>query len=210
MKKSGLCFVLAMTMLFLLVGCSQPEDRGSLNYTTDKAGIIFQADGSVTEIIIEPFGETYYDAGELKQMIESEFSKNGIQSVSVALAEKKNETLYLQVRYNTCDDFVKYESEYLGILNWEDVEMKNVSLAEFSLDSSLSYADWHGEAYDMTKIKTPENYNVVYINHAGTYQVEGYIECISNGVKLLGNNSVEIPEGKSGYIVFNNGKGEKK
>lgn len=206
MKKSVVILMLTIMVMLLAVGCS--EKREELTYSSDATGIIFLADGGVKEVVVESFAETYYDADELKTMVENEISNK--DEISVVSVDKVEDSVCLQVKFATCDAFLNYESEYIGALNYEGLVIYNGSLEELSVENSNGYVDLEGATYDISKLKKPEKYNVAYINQAGIYQVEGYIKCISANITLLDNNSVQIPEGEDGFIVYENANSNKK
>ncbi|MGN0299486.1 MAG: hypothetical protein ACI4C1_09960 [Lachnospiraceae bacterium] len=209
MKKSLVVCVLMLVNLLVMVGCAK-EEKGELNYSYDADGIIFQANGSITQVTVASFEKEYYDADELKTMIENTIGDN--QDVQVVSAEKKENMVYLQVNYASGDSFVEYEPEYVGVLNYEDAVVYNGAFSVLQKDkqvagvdcSGFTYVDPDGETYDISKIKKVDNYNVAYINQSGTFQVEGYITCISSNIRLMDNNSVQIPDGEAGLIVYKN------
>lgn len=205
MKKSVAIFLLTIMVMLLTVGCS--EKREELTYSSDTTGIIFLADGGVKEVVVESFAETYYDADELKTMVENAISDR--DEISVVSAEKVEDSVCLQVKFATCDAFLNYESEYISALNYEDLAIYNGLLEGLSVENSNGYVDLEGATYDISKLKKPEKYNVAYINQAGMYQVEGYIAYISSNITLLDSNSVQIPEGEEGFIIYENANNKK-
>lgn len=200
MRKGLLIYALTVMGMWLLTGCEQ-EPSEPLTYDLDQTGLLFQQDGSVTEVVVDAFEAEYYDVDELKSLIEDEVSE--IDAITVSAVEKLNENqVRLQINYATGDAFSAYESEYIGILNYEDPVFYNGAIEGAGIEDTQDFVDTDGEAYDISKLKRKDSYQVAYSNQGGFIQVEGYIYCYSSNLTLVDNNSVQIPDGEDGFVIY--------
>lgn len=101
----------------------------------DPAAISIREDGSITEIVNEELDQSWYDASELQNMIQSEVSdynqKNGADSVTVKKLEAENGTINLEMEYASADDYAQFNNVefYYG-------SMINAQLKGYLFDAS--------------------------------------------------------------------------
>lgn len=80
----------------------------------EPAAISIKKDGTITEIVNEKLDESWYDAAELQNMINSEVSdynsKSGEESVKVAAFESEGGAVKLEMQYASAEDYAAFNN----------------------------------------------------------------------------------------------------
>lgn len=202
-----LCFCMAS-----LTACGEKAQEGGVSESTISS-ISVNKDGSISSKIVEDFGESYYDAGGLKSMIES------------AIADYKAEDSTAQVKLKSCEasggnvnvlmEFADYKS-YSGF-NGESFfagTIQEANFAGFDLNITLQAVS---DKADKTSISKPEllgmgDSHIVILESeqadgedVQTIRVNcfGDILYVGDGVTAVGKKSADVAFADGyGVIVF--------
>lgn len=197
--------------MFGLTACGERTDEDISGSTV--SSITVNKDGSISSSIVEDFGESYYDVGGLKSMIES------------AIADYKADDSTAQVSLKTCkaaDDSVNVLLEFADYKSYSGFNGENffagtiqsANQAGFDLNVTLQAVS---EKSEQTSVSKPEllgmgDSHIVILETAadegeGTGSVR--INCfddilyVGEGVTTVGKKSADVAfTGGYGIIVF--------
>ncbi|MEI3177221.1 MAG: hypothetical protein V8S31_02290 [Lachnospiraceae bacterium] len=114
-KTAGLCPAI-LIMALSLSGC------GGVSMDVDTNTLYVGSNGKITEVIVEDFGEDYYDEDELKSYIDDAVAsyqeENGKSGVEVKKYEVKNGVARLLMEYDGYDSYASFNEAklYTGTL----------------------------------------------------------------------------------------------
>lgn len=113
-KTAGLCPAI-LIMALSLSGC------GGVSMDVDTSTLYVGSNGKITEVVVEDFGEDYYDEEELKSHIDdavSYYEDTGKSGVKVKKCEVKNGVARLLMEYKDAESYAAFnEAEmYIGTL----------------------------------------------------------------------------------------------
>lgn len=208
--------VLSMVLTMGLAGCG-----GSVEFAPTQTSIFIHEDRSISSAEIESFDNSgfdtpRYDAAELQTFVEDAVrtynnSKAGLSAVRAEETEEKLPVSIekLEVKDNTATLILNYAGteEYLefnGTTDYVAIQDLIVGTVQDGNDSGLDYAGMvkaDGTAADVAEIKEEVKYNLVSVTGDSVVKVEGKVQYMSSGVKLIDENTVQTPEGTS-YIIF--------
>lgn len=192
MKKSRI-IIASLLMVLFLSACGEGGSTDTNTVSVDKKGV-------VTGTIIEDFAESYYDADELKRMVDKEIedynAKNGADSVTVKTYEAGDGRVRLVM------DYASYK-DYAG-LNEKEFFAGTVRQA---YDAGYEFADVKSADGNSTlsKQEVLENgdYKLVILEEAQDVKVPGKILYMSDGVELKDNKTATVKEeGGLAYILY--------
>lgn len=192
MKKTR-AIIVSLMMMFLLTACTGEKSADTNTVSVDKKG-------TVTETIVEEFAQSYYDADELKQMVDKEVAdynaKAGENSVTVKTFEAEEGKVKLVRTYTSYEDY--------AALNQSEFFVGTVAEA---YDAGYSFEDMVSPdgSTTLTKQSVLENgeSKIVICDVTGNVRVSGKITYISEGVKTQDNKTATVTEdGETSYILY--------
>jgi hypothetical protein len=211
MKK--IIWVLIAVCMVGLVACGSKDE--TVETTTSGSTITINKDGSISNYIVEEFGESYYDEDSLKSMIEdsifeyvnkssdSNIDKPSLKSCSVADGFAK-----VTIDYESYKAYAGFNGEDLFVGTVAEANMAgydlNISLKDAS-DSSvtiskpelLGMGDKHIVIIEAENVEDGADIEAVHVN---TYDEILYV---GSGVTATGKKSADINVASGyGYIVF--------
>lgn len=192
MKKTTRIIVFMLTML-LLTACGASAKVETNTVAVDKKGV-------VTSTLVEEFAESYYDADELKKMVDKEVADYnataGADSVTVDTFEVSEGKATLVRKFGTYKDYAALNDTEFFIGTVADAYD-----AGYEFDSVVS-AD--GDT-TLSKQQILENGDsrIVICEQAQDVRVPGKITYISSGVKIKDNKTATVTEeGSLAYILY--------
>lgn len=192
MKKTR-AVVVSLMMMFLLTACTGEKSADTNTVSIDKKG-------TVTETIVEEFAQSYYDADELKEMIDQEVAdynaKAGENSVTVKTFEVEEGKVKLVRTYTSYEDY--------AALNHSEFFAGTVAEA---YDAGYSFEDMVSPdgSTTLTKQSVLENgeSKIVICDVAGNVRVSGKITYISEDVEVQDHKTATVLEdGEISYILY--------
>ena len=195
--KKYLSYILTLgVFLLLLTGCgSEASKDPDTNITISK-------DGSLSSIIIESFGESYYDVNELETEINEEISAYNLKNpdgVKLNKVSLENDVVTVRMEYASSDDYSSFNSEDFYAGSIEDALNKGINISEILTDvndktKTISSSD----IKDMTKEK------ILITDFMGTVYLPGKALYISDNVTVFSDGKSVKNNGLSedAYIVI--------
>lgn len=192
MKKSRI-IIASLLMALFLSACGEDGSTDTNTVSVDKKGV-------VTGTIIEDFAESYYDADELKRMVDKEVTdynaRAGEGSVTVKAYEAGEGSIRLVM------DYASYK-DYVGL---NEKEFFAGTVAE-AYDAGYEFADVKSTDGSGTLLKQEvlENgdYKLVILEEAQDVKVSGKILYVSDGVELKNSKTATVKEeGGLAYILY--------
>ena len=202
-----LAIILMCAMLCCACGAVSPEDL-------DVTGIILDKKDRVTQVIVEDFAQSYYNADELKADIENQI--NEVNSVSGSdnpeeSAEKKDDTpdvelkgfelsedrkLKVQIAFENCNLYTYFNKKQLFVGFLSDMTAAGGTLPV------MNKADGTG-VLGQDEMAGILNKKVVMIEENMAVVTPSKILYYSENMSLTGDYSAILPnEGEKGYVVY--------
>lgn len=212
MRAGKTLFLIVCFCVMGLTACGE-KTQESTGEEAAVSSISVNKDGSISSRIVEDFGESYYDAGGLKTMIESAIADYKGQDSTAQVTLKKCEASDGSV--NVLMEFADYKS-YAGF-NGENFFAGTIQAANqagFDLNVTLQAVS---DNADLTSVSKPEllgmgDNHIVIFEAAGTDGAEAQpmrINCFDEilyageGVVAVGKKSADVTvSGGYGMIVF--------
>lgn len=210
--RAGKTVLLVMCMCMLgLTACGERTDGDADGAATS---ISVKKDGSISSKIVEDFGESYYDAGALKSMIETSISDYRTTNVTARITLRNYEVA--DGTANVLMEFGDYQS-YAGFNDERFFAgtVQGANQAGFDLDMTLSAVSDKLENASVSKSELlgMGSSHIVILEtekpdddqEAETIRVNCFDEIlyVSDGVTAVGKRSADVKlPGGYGVIVF--------
>lgn len=191
MKKKNMLLVSVLAAGALVACGSTSVDTNTISI--DKKGV-------VTGTIVEEFGAEYYNADELKEMVDEEVSnyntKAGTEQVTVESYEAENGMVKLSMTYAGYADYAAMNEKELFAGTVSDAYDAGYTFSE------LSSADGE-ETISKDDILEMGSDNIVICEEAQDVIVPGKILYVSSNVEATGNKTATVKEeGELAYILY--------
>lgn len=210
--------VLFFALCFCVTGltaCGEKTQKGDSGSSEEAkvSSISVNKDGSISSRIIEDFGESYYDAGGLKSMIESAISDYKAADAAAKINLKKckaaNGSVTVEMEFGSYEDYSGFNDErfFAGTI-------QAANQAGFDLNITLQAVN---DKADKTSVSKPEllgmgdsHIVILELPEAGEEELDpmrvncfGDILYAGEGVTTVGKKSADVKaSGGSAIIVF--------
>ena len=191
MKKFTSVWLLACS-IFLLAGCgSVPEDD---TISVDKKG-------RITYTVVEEFEKDYYDAEELKEVIDEDIAAYNINFAQDHLTLKKFEVKDGIAVLQTCFDEARYYADYSGMTLFAGTVAEALEEG-YNLLGECMGTD--GGLTDLGSIEEVEKMNVLVLEEAVKVEVPGSIVCASRAgnVQINGKKEATVLQAEKAFIIY--------
>ena len=188
------------SILLTGAGCGGKTDISQFSENT----LAVNKDGSVTELVIESFGEDYYSLEDLKAYVNEQVDAYNASHPAASGKEKDKAVTVDEVAVDNGSAKVVLTYESAG--DYEDfnyAQLQIVKAAELSGDSAaLSFKDAKGaQVGSLASIEKLENYSAVVSYTAEAIAVSGKIAYVSSNVTLLDEASAK-GDGALSVIIY--------
>ena len=199
------CFWLVLC-LAALTGCRKEQEE---EWVPVRTTLEVGEDGSITETIMEKLDQAYYDAGELKSMIDSSVrsyaGEHGPQAVAVNECEIADGQVNLAMTYSTWEDYAAYNhvafyngsmlgaelEGYLFLGPFREVHKKDLTLSDVGSDEVLAHKEYQVLITDASHdIRVPGR--IVYLS-ANAGIITG---SVAGPAAAAGEEDVPVPDGR--------------
>ena len=195
MKAKSIIFVLAVTVL-VLTGCGGSGGAASL----EQNGIILDKEQHVSQVIIEPFDQSYYNTDELRHQIEQKVSETaGDADKPAAVLQEyeltQDQKLHVQIDFATAQDYTAFNGKTLfaGTVN-------QAIAAGYAIDGLI---DTDKNAVGGDRLAELGEQKIVIFEEALAVVTPGRILCTGPDVAPDGEKTAhKDTEGNLGIIVY--------
>jgi len=204
-----LAVLLCMT---LLAGCTGKKVDLS-NETVSTIGV--NGDGSVEEVVIEPFDKAYYSLAELTAYVNKQvdaFNQANPQEQPENKKADDPEITAVTVQYVESDEDAKTATMALGYLNMDiydafnETDFRFLSMEEAASDKSISDMNGlvevkTGEEKTFSDVSEHKQLHLIYTDSSVRIQTGGKIMYYSKDASLTDDHTVQTADGPS-VILF--------
>ena len=197
--KTGLRFrvsyIIILSMLFLLSGCQKEDDF-------EETSLRILKKGQIENDIVEAFGEAYYNADELKEMLADSiraYNEGAAGQDPVALKDVK-------VEKNTVHVVITYKS-YLDYAAFNQVDffygkLAEASAAGYDMNVNLN-APLENKKIGLSELNGTEN-NIVILSEHVLVEPDSDIEYVSANVEYIDERHARVSSDSAGlaYLVL--------
>ncbi len=214
MRKS-IIFAMVTLMAVSVIGCKKDS-----KYDLDVSGVYIKNDLSLVGTFVEPFNKSYYNATELKLMVEDEIKAYNKEKVNVeAVSEKdvkdsinlpitlddvavKDKSAKVVITYDSGEDYISFNESY--VIGEKQGTTLNVSLVSDGANSlEGEFVTEKGESVTIQDITKNGDYKLIYVDFGTTIKVEGKVCYISTNVTVEDKDTVTTVDGEGSFIIFN-------
>lgn len=188
--------VLLLLCSVLLAGCGSSKNL-SLSKCTDTT-ILIHKDGSVDQVIVETFDESYYDEEELKNFINTQVefynNQNEGHKIKASSLKEKRKNMKIKLEYDSLESYSAFNS-----VTADTFGVEKASEIQIIPDTFVSVSD--SKTVDSSEIVGNSQYKILYINDACNIQMEGEMKYYSGAV-VLNNTTLQTTSGEPAVIVY--------
>ena len=183
-------FLLILSMVFLLSGCSQKfEPTESTIFVTSK--------GLVQSAVIESFDKSYYDFDELYKTVENEvkaycLDKNE-EAVTISSLVEENDSVALLMDYQTVKDYVEFNETLLFSGTFSEAATAGY------LPEELYDAEGNSVEVDLEGLGA---LNVIVTEESVCLQTSSNIKYVSDNVTILDKKMAKVMEAGKTHPAF--------
>ena len=190
-KLKRIAGMLAVLLVLAACGKEAPVDTNTVSV---------EKDGTIKTILIEDFTQAYYDADELRKMIDDEVAdynkEAGADKVTVAAFEPEEGRVRLELDFAGSDDYAKFNSR----------EFFSGTAAQ-ALALGMEIPDLvdaqGGETIASRKILENSAYKLVVTDEAQDVRLPGKVLYYSEGLTLKDKKTVTVSkEQEKAFIVY--------
>ncbi len=204
-------FIAVILCMAVLAGCSGKVDLSKVTEST----IGINGDGSIDEVVIESFEQSYYSLEELQAYVEEEVAEfnrahpqeqpkdqkaddEEITAMTVLSVEvdEEEKTARLALSYRTDDLYNAFNASAIHFYSMDEASAE-ASIAEVKNLSSAK----EGKTADFSEIAGSKKLHVVCTDGPARLKMSGRILYYSKEASLIDDHTVQTPEGFS-VIVF--------
>ena len=173
-KSKWFCHKTVAGMLFLLIfvctGCASGKDP-------DRTTVEVGEDGSITQYIVEDFSADYYDAGEMKERIQTEIAAIPKEDGTVTLKDYKvkNKTAKVKLTYSSTKAFERFNHEILFFGTVKEAQEVGLDL----LSDKMAIRNLNGDE------------KVLISNTEAFLQLPEKVKDVSKGLKKVDDHTVD-------------------
>ncbi len=192
--------IIRLTAAFLcmltLTGCNLQdtidEIRGGKSWEPGETNLTVRKDGTLTETVIDALDQSYYDSGELEQMIHSTVSQynqtHGADAVTVDALSLENHQVVLTMTYQSAEDYADYNN----------VRFYNGSMLGAEMEGYLFYNQFRkvedgtvsGELITNEEPLKHKEYQVLVTDNSHLVQVPGDVVYVSANASPMAKRQV--------------------
>ncbi len=179
----------------ILTGCGAQQAQA-----LDETGIILDKDRRVTQVIVESFDRSYYNADELRSQIEAKITQAAGDKDSPRVKLQKFELsedgqLSVGIEFATGDDYASFNGKTLFTGTVDEAAAKGYTLT--GLETT------EGEAVDGVKLSADGDKQIVVFEEAMTVVVPGRVLYHSDNVTADGEKQVhKDTDSGNGIVVY--------
>ncbi|MDD6207545.1 MAG: hypothetical protein PUB10_03380 [Clostridiales bacterium] len=188
--------VLLLVCSVLITGCGSGK-KLSLADCTDTT-ILIHKDGSVDQVIVEAFDESYYDKEELKNFINTQVdaynTQNKDHKMKASSLKEKGKNMKIKLEYDSLESYASFNS-----VTADTFGVEKASEIQIIPDTFVSVLD--SKTVDSSEITGNSKYQILYINDDCNIRMEAKMKYYSGAV-VLNNTTVQTTSGEPAVIVY--------
>ncbi|MBE5869823.1 MAG: hypothetical protein E7294_00965 [Lachnospiraceae bacterium] len=187
-KTAGMVIILLM-----LTACAKEAPVDTNTVSVEK-------DGTVKTTLIEDFTQSYYNADELKKMIDEEVAaynkEAGADKVTVATFEPTKDKVRLELDFADSDDYAKFNSREFFVGTAAQAQALGIEIPDLT-DAQTGATISSGKLLENSSCK------MVVTDEAQDVRIPGKILYYSEGLALKDKKTVTVPkEQEKAFIVY--------
>lgn len=188
--------VLLLICAVTLTGCGGDKSL-SLSKCTDTT-ILVHKDGSVDQVIVESFDESYYEKEELENFINTQVeaynTQNKEHKIKASSLKEKEKSMKIKLEYDSLESYASFNS-----VTADTFGMSKASELQIIPDTFVSVSD--SKTVDSSEIAGNSKYQVLYINDTCNIRMEAKMKYYSKAV-VLNNTTLQTSSGEPAVIVY--------
>lgn len=186
----------AALCMLALTGCNLQDTidglRGDKAWEPGETNLVVKKDGTLTETVIDVLDQSYYNSGELEQMINSTVSQynqtHGADVVVIDALSLENNQVLLTMTYQSAEDYADYNN----------VRFYNGSMLGAEMEGYLFYNQFRrvedgaaqGDAITNEEPLKHKEYQVLVTDSSHLVQVPGDVVYVSANASPMGDRQV--------------------
>ncbi len=193
--KKAVNIILVSLMVCVLSGCGSGGDTSDL----ETSSVEINKDGTVTSIIIDTFGESYYDVDELKSMAEEEIDAfnltNGEDSVKLVSVDKTDDNIKVVTKFTNSEIYAHFNYETFMYGTLSDLQNNGQTIAG-------DFVDADGNAVTADVIAELSDEHIIITSNKTIVAAPYKIKYISSGATLIGSYMADLSQTDPESVVY--------
>ncbi len=206
-KKLVLGVALATAILTACSGQSVPA------FAPTESSLYITSEGKVTSATVETYEADYYGTDELKAFVEevlADFNASAGESSTAAIKEctLADGTAKLLIDFQSAEAYLDFMEQYPdeeSAIQVTDLDITTVSdgvTKGYLVGKTFTKLAKEQTTVAADEVMKQSKLYVAAIDGAALIQTDGTIQYISEGVSVVGTNTIQTPEDEVSYVVF--------